>query len=385
MDFQIFAKPIGPRCNLNCSYCYYTGKNNLYEDSPVHLMDDDLLEQYIIRHIQASGSDEVMFSWHGGEPLLAGIDFYKKAINLQRKHLPRGMHLMNGIQTNGTLLNMNWCKFLARENFLTGISIDGPAHLHNSFRMDHRGEGTFDKVMRGYKLLQQYGITSEILCVVHSQNVHHPLEIYNFFKSLGVRFITFIPLVERMPGTATGVTPDSVPSEAFGHFLVSVFDEWIENDIGAIQVQIFEEALRPALNREHTLCIFKKECGRVPVVEHNGDYYACDHFVDDAHRFGNIRNKTITEMLNSPEQKAFGRLKSETLPAYCMQCQVKDMCNGECPKNRFLLTPDGEPGLNYLCSGYQVFFQYFEPFAMAVRQLSDKSGQETFPVNQENG
>jgi uncharacterized protein len=180
------------------------------------------------------------------------------------------------------------------------------------------------------------------------------------------------------------VTPDSVPSEAFGNFLVSVFDEWIENDIGVIQVQIFEEALRPAFNREHTLCIFKKECGRVPVVEHNGDFYACDHFVDDAHRFGNIRNTSIPELLDSPEQKAFGRRKSETLPAYCLQCQVKDMCNGECPKNRFLHTPDGEPGLNYLCSGYQVFFQYFEPFAMAVRQLSDKNGQETFPVNQNN-
>jgi uncharacterized protein len=198
MDFQIFAKPIGPRCNLNCSYCYYTGKSDLYEESPVLLMDDDLLEQYIVQHIRASGNDEVMFSWHGGEPLLAGIDFYKKAINLQRKYLPPGCRLINGIQTNGTLLDEEWCEFLARENFLTGISIDGPAHLHNSFRMDHRGEETFEKVIRGYKLLQQYGITSEILCVVHAQNVNHPLEVYNFFKSLGARFITFIPLVERL-------------------------------------------------------------------------------------------------------------------------------------------------------------------------------------------
>jgi len=377
MDFQIFIKPIGSACNLNCSYCYYSGKNNLYKSSPVHLMGEDLMEQYIVQHIEAAESDEVMFSWHGGEPLLAGIDFYKKALELQRKHLPNGCRLINGIQTNGTLLDEEWCSFLASENFLTGISIDGPARLHNFYRMDHSGEGTFEEVLQGYKMLQQFGITSEILCVVHSQNVNHPLEVYNFFKSIGARFITFIPLVERLPGSPTGVTPDSVPAEAFGNFLVSVFDEWIENDIGVIQVQIFEEALRPAFNRDHTLCIFKKECGRVPVVEHNGDFYACDHYVDNRHRIGNIRNKSIPQLLDSPEQKAFGRRKSETLPDYCLQCQVKEMCNGECPKNRFIRTPDGEPGLNYLCSGYQIFFQYFKPFAMAVRQLSDKSDIET--------
>jgi uncharacterized protein len=283
MDFQIFIKPVGSACNLNCSYCYYTGKSNLYKNSPVHLMDEDLLEHYIIQHIEAAESDEIMFSWHGGEPMLAGIDFYKKALELQRKHLPQNCRLMNGIQTNGTLLDEDWCSFFASEKFLTGISIDGPAHLHNLYRKDHSGEGTFEEVMQGYKLLQQYGITSEILCVVHAHNVNHPLEVYSFFKSLGTKFITFIPLVERFPGSSTGVTPDSVPAEAFGNFLVSVFDEWIENDIGVIQVQIFEEALRPAFNRDHTLCIFKKECGRVPVVEHNGDFYACDHYVDVAH------------------------------------------------------------------------------------------------------
>jgi uncharacterized protein len=383
MDFQIFVKPVGSACNINCSYCYYTGKNNLYKNTPVHLMDWNMLEQYIAQHIEAAGGNEVMFSWHGGEPLLAGIDFYKKALELQRKHLPSGCRLINGIQTNGTLLDEEWCRFLASENFMAGISIDGPAHLHNFYRKDYRGEGTFDEVIQGYKLLQQYGITSEILCVVNLCNVNYPLEVYSFFKNLGAKFITFIPLVERLPGSPTGVTSDSVPAEAFGHFLVSVFDEWIENDIGVVQVQIFEEALRPAFNREHTLCIFKKECGRVPVVEHNGDFYACDHYVDQAHKYGNIRNQTLSELLGAPEQTAFGRLKFESLPGYCLQCQVKEMCNGECPKNRFMQTPDGEPGLNYLCSGYQLFFRYFEPFAMAVRQLSDKSDMEIINRNKQ--
>ena len=393
MDFQIFVKPAGAACNLQCSYCYYSCNTVSYGKTGIAIMNEELLEQYMMQHINAIDGNEVMFSWHGGEPLLAGIDFYKRAVELQKKHLPQGFRLINGIQTNGTLLNDEWARFLSREKFLAGISIDGPGELHNSYRKSHTGEGSFEKVMRGYRLLQKYGITCEVLCVVHSLNVKHPLEVYRFFKNIGAKFITFLPLVERKEGTLAGVTSRSVPAEAFGHFLVSVFDEWAEHDIGVIQVQVFEEAMRPALGRGHTLCIFKEDCGRVPVVEHDGNFYACDHYVDDEHLQGNISNSGVSALLDSAEQISFGQLKSKTLPNKCHQCEVLDMCNGECPKNRFIYTEDGEHGLNYLCDGYQIFFNYFKPFAQAVKQLIDinktdddsENKEKAFRDNEHNG
>jgi uncharacterized protein len=369
-EFQIFAKPAGPRCNLNCSYCYYQEKKDLYPGIDHFRMKNYVLEQYIIQHIEATTEDTVFFSWHGGEPILAGIEFYKLVVALQKKHLPPGKLLLNGIQTNGSLLDKEWCNFLAEKNFIVGLSLDGPETLHDFHRKDKSGRGSFNQALKGFQCLRDHGITPEILCVVNAQNSGYPQEVYNFIKGLGVSFMTFLPLVNKLPGSETGVTPDSVPAEAFGRFLIAVFDAWVENDIGNIQVQIFEETIRTAFLPEHTLCIFKVNCGGVPVIEHNGDFYSCDHYVDKEHLIGNIRNKTITSCLESPEQQAFGKAKSLTLPRYCRECPVRSMCNGECPKNRFIKTLDGEIGLNYLCKGYRLFFEHCRPFVENIRQLA---------------
>ena len=368
-DFQIFVKPVGAVCNLGCTYCYYLGKKDLYASSGSLRMSDDILERYIKQHIEASSDDTIFFSWHGGEPLLAGIDFYKKAVSIQKKNLPSGRKVLNGIQTNGTLLDEEWCHFLKSENFIIGISIDGPPDLHNKHRITPAGDHTSERVLRGYELLKKFKITSEILCVVNSANSLHPLEVYNFFRQLGTEYLSFLPLVERDPSGEAGVSDSSVRPEDFGRFLSVIFDEWAGHDIGKIKVQIFEEALRPAFNQDHTLCIFKTDCGGVPVLEHNGDFFSCDHFVDHVHMIGNILQKPVSEMLDDPQQKRFGKAKSQTLPRYCLQCDVLSMCNGECPKNRFITTPDGQSGLNYLCSGYKLFFNHCKPFISVLREI----------------
>ena len=373
-EFQIFAKPVGAVCNLRCSYCYYLCKKDQYPEKGSPLMSDELLEKYIIQHLEATTDEIIMFSWHGGEPTLAGLNFYRKAIALQKKHNTGGRRIVNGIQTNGTLLDENWCRFLSDENFLVGISMDGPEEFHNRHRFDGNGRGSFTGVIRGYELLMRYGITTEILCVMNSQNVNHPLIIYDFFKKLNAKYITFLPLVERDPHSAAGVSIDSVPAEKFGVFLSGIFDQWVEKDIGRIKIQIFEEASRRAFNQEHTLCIFKVNCGGVPVVEYNGDFYSCDHYVNKEHLIGNINFGSLSEFLESEKQQSFGRAKSNTLPGYCRECNVLDMCNGECPKNRFILTPDGEPGLNYLCSGYKIFFEHCQPFIQTLRAAWLKKG-----------
>ena len=365
-EFQIFAKPVGAECNLRCKYCYYLKKKVLYPGIRSFLMSDEILEKYIVQHIEASTEETINFSWHGGEPLLAGIELFKKIIALQKKHNPYGRTIVNGIQTNGTLIDENWVSFLAEEKLLIGISIDGPGDLHNKFRTTSDNKPVLHQVLRGYELLVSYKIVSEILCVVNSYNVKFPLVVYNFFKQLGAKYITFLPLVERRPGTRSGVSRASVPAKEFGLFLTSVFDEWVERDIGEIKIQIFEEAARTAFNQEHTLCIFKVNCGGVPVVEHNGDFYSCDHYVDRDHLIGNINKGSIAGFLDSEKQLAFGRAKSQTLPRYCLECEVRPMCNGECPKNRFVNTPDGETGLNYLCSGYKTFFNHCRPFVETI-------------------
>lgn len=365
-EFQIFVKPVGPVCNLNCSYCYYLPVKSLFPEKDNFLMNDEILEKYIIQHIQASTENVITFSWHGGEPLLAGIDFFRRLIGLQHKHQKSGSIIINGIQTNGTLLDEEWCHFLASEKFIVGMSIDGPGEMHNSHRRTRSNGNSLQSVIKGYELLKKHGITPEILCVVNSDNVKYPLIIYNFFKELGAKYMTFLPLVELQPGTSSEVSSLSVPSGEFGNFLVAVFDEWVENDIGEIKIQIFEEAARTAFNQEHTLCIFKENCGGVPVVEHTGNFYSCDHYVNSEHFLGNITDHSLTYFLDSEKQKAFGRAKSLTLPKYCIGCEVRAMCNGECPKNRFITSPDGEPGLNYLCSGYKYFFNHCRPFVEAI-------------------
>lgn len=370
-EFQVFFKPIGPRCNLNCSYCYYLEKSELFQDG-VSVMNDHLLELCIRQQIDATTEQVITFSWHGGEPLLAGLDFYRKAAAFQKKYCPPGKKILNGIQTNGTLLSDEWCRFLSDERFIVGISIDGPEDLHDKFRKTKDGKGTFTKVLKGFDLLIMHGIEPEILCVVNSVNSHHPLAIYDFFRHLGISYITFIPLVEKIDPHMS-VSDRSVNPEVFGKFLCNIFDAWLARDVGKIRIQIFEEALRTAFNQDHTLCIFKKNCGGVPVIEHNGNFYSCDHFVTPEYNIGNINSSPIDEMLDSKQQTAFGRLKSETLPAYCRKCEVIEMCNGECPKNRFTSTNDGETGLNYLCAGYRKFFNHCTPFIDTVKRITGKS------------
>jgi uncharacterized protein len=364
-EFQVFLKPSGALCNLDCSYCYYHGKTWLSDDGKQDRMDYDLLELYIRQHIEASTEPVISFSWHGGEPLLAGLDFYRTAIALQKKWKPAGRTIVNGIQTNGTLLDESWARFFAEENFGLGISMDGPEDLHDLYRKNMDGKGSFHKVLHGYDLALLHGIDPEILCVLNADNVKHPLPVYRYFKKLGARTMTFLPLVEQRISENGLVSSRSVQPEEFGTFLFKVFDEWIEEDIGKVKIQVFEEALRSAFNQEHTLCIFKPVCGGVPVVEHNGDFYSCDHYVDDSHRIGNIREVSLKELLGNARQKTFG-LSKLSLPQFCLDCEVHNMCNGECPKNRFIHSPTGEPGLNYLCAGYKKFFTHCLPFVEAV-------------------
>lgn len=364
-EFQVFAKPVGAICNLDCHYCYYLEKKQLYPKKSLR-MTDEILEKYIIQQIEATTENIINFTWHGGEPTIFGLDSFRKIVQLQKKYKPKDKEIVNGIQTNGTLLDEKWCEFFASEKFMVGISIDGPGKLHNHFRLSNDKKTTFEQTILGYQQLQRFQVHTEILCVVNARNVQHPQEIYDFFKQLDAKYITFLPLVEREPESDLGVTPESVPSEAFGNFLCIVFDEWAEKDIGRIKIQIVEEVTRTAFNQEHTLCIFKKRCGGVPVLEHNGDFYSCDHYVNPNHCLGNINNKTLKEFLDSAEQKAFGQVKLDTLPQFCRNCEVLGMCNGECPKNRFIHTPDGEEGLNYLCQGYKKFFMHCRPFVNEV-------------------
>jgi len=367
-EFQLFVKPVGALCNLGCAYCYYLEKQDLYTDKEPQ-MSDVLLEKYIIQHLETATEDPVLFSWHGGEPTLTGIEFYRKAVEIQRKYNPHNKKIINGIQTNGINLNDEWCRFLADENFLVGISIDGPEAIHNKYRQTKSGETTFQKVMNGYRLLKKYEINSEILCVINAFNVHQPLEVYRFFKSLDAKYISFLPLVDRDLNSKTGVSPDSVPAKAFGDFMVAIFDEWQEHDIGNIRIQLLEEAFRSAFHQDHTLCIFKRTCGGVPVLERNGDLYSCDHFVNQEHLIGNINHLHLSKLLDHPKQVAFGEAKFNTLPRYCLKCKVLTMCHGECPKNRFIQSPDGEKGLNYLCEGYKRFFNHCSPFVKTIADL----------------
>lgn len=325
-------------------------------------MPDTILEKYIVQLIEATTEKNNFFSWHGGEPTLAGLDFFRKTVIIQKKHSPAGSQIINGIQTNATLLNDEWCKFFADEGFFAGVSIDGPEELHNKFRVSKSNMGSFKNTIHGYELLRKYNVPTELLTVVNSENVDYPFEVYRFLKELGSEYLAFLPLVERNCSSDSEASNISVKAEDFGSFLITIFDEWLAEDIGRIKIQIIEEAARTAFNQEHTLCIFKRICGGVPVIEHNGDFYSCDHYVDREHFIGSINDLSLSEMLDSDEQQSFGLAKLNTLPMYCLDCEVREMCNGECPKNRFIKTPTGEPGLNYLCSGYRKFFNHISPF-----------------------
>lgn len=366
-DFQIFVKPVGAVCNLACSYCYYLDKQRIYQEETIFRMSDEVLEAYITQHIQISSGPDIFFSWHGGEPTLAGKKFFQRVVQLQQKHATADFRIINGIQTNGTHLTPDWCQFLKDHDFIVGISLDGPENFHSTHRFRKGGQSCFEEVLRGYQLLKQFEIPCEILCVVSAENVVHPLEVYHFFKQLNAEYLTFLPLVELQSGKK--VSERSVPAKTFGLFLCTIFDEWKANDIGTIKIQIFEEALRSAFHLEHSLCIFKKTCGRVPVVEYNGDFYSCDHYVNAENLIGNIVTTSLDQLLENPKQQAFGRNKEDLLPEYCKKCEVLELCNGACPKDRFIDTPDGEPGLNYLCEGYRIFFNHCKPFIDLVAEI----------------
>jgi uncharacterized protein len=375
-EFQVFAKPIGSICNLGCSYCYYLRKEDLYPKGEPFAMPDDLLEEYIVQHIDASPGPVVTFSWHGGEPTILGLDYFRKIVTLQHKHQHSGCRIVNGIQTNGTLLDEDWCRFLAAERFAVGLSLDGPQALHDRCRVTKGQDPTHSQAMRGYKLLRQHRVYCDVLCVVHAENVRHPSQVYRFFKEIKVQFLGFLPLVEPQADTLSGVTNRTVPAEAFGDFLTAIFDEWMSTDIGKVKVQIFEEAAGTALGQDHTLCIFRRTCGDVPVIEHNGDFFSCDHFVDREHLFGNIRETPLVRLIESPAQRAFGQTKQDTLPRYCRACPVLAMCNGGCPKDRIIRTPDGEAGLNFLCAGYRRFFTHCRPFVEELAGLRQRQALE---------
>ena len=365
-SFQVFAKPAGAACNLACRYCYYLDKGPAGPEAAAARMPDDLLEAYVAQHISASPDEIIRFSWHGGEPTVLGLEFFRRVAAIQRRLRPPGRSIANGLQTNGTLLDDEWGRFLAAEGFSVGLSLDGPRALHDHHRRTRGGRPTFDRAMRGLAVLGRHGVPTDILCVVGAHNAGRPLDVYGFFREIGAAHVTFLPLVERPPGTAGGAGPDSVAPEAWGSFLGAVFDEWVARDIGRVKVQIFEEAARTAFGQEHSLCLFRPVCGDIPVLERNGDVFACDHYVDEAHRLGNIRDKPLVDLVESPALRAFGLAKRDRLPAFCRSCEVLDMCHGECPRNRFVTAPDGEPGLNYLCAGYKRFFTHVRPFVAAV-------------------
>jgi uncharacterized protein len=391
-QFQIFAKPAGAACNFSCSYCYYLKKGKLYEGKGPPRMSDDLLERYIIQHIEASPDATITFSWHGGEPTILGLDCFRKIVALEKENCPAGKTIENGIQTNGFLLDEEWCRFFFRERFRVGLSLDGPAPMHDCYRTTKAREATHVRVMQSFELLRRYQVPCDLLCVVHNRNVQNPLEVYRFLKGIGGRFIGFLPVVEPRMDAPLGVSPQSVSAEDYGNFLCTIFDEWKRRDVGSVMVQIFEEAARAAQGLEHSLCIFRKICGDIPVIEHNGDFYSCDHFVDRDHLLGNVCAATLGELLESPAQLAFGMAKRATLPRYCLECPVLATCNGGCPKDRFVKTPDGEPGLNYLCAGLRRFFIYSRPHLAQlafqgsnnsapdqIRETIQEFGKRTFP------
>ncbi len=362
-EFQIFAKPGSRFCNFGCGYCYYLGKADELTASPPR-MSDEMLETYIVQHLEAHPGQRVGFSWHGGEPTLLGLDFFRRVVSLQKRHLAPGRRATNGLQTNAALLDDEWCRFLAAESFSVGVSLDGPARLHDLVRRTKAGEPSHHLTIRGWELLGRHGVTREILCVVGAHNVEHSLEVYRFLKDIGAGHVGFLPLV--IPSPDGGVDAMSTPAKAFGEFLRDVFDEWAARDIGRVKVQIFEEAARVAFGQDHSLCVCRPTCGDIPVVESNGDVYSCDHFVDAGHLLGNIGRRHLAELIDDPAQRAFGRAKRDSLPRACRQCEVRDMCHGGCPKDRFLDDPAGEGRLNYLCAGYRLFFGHCRPFVEAV-------------------
>lgn len=372
--FHVLAKPTGAICNLDCKYCFFLSKEMLYPGSRFR-MADVLLEEYIKQMIESQHIPEVTISWQGGEPTLMGLDFFKRSIELEKKYQKPGTSISNTMQTNGILINDEWCEFFKQNNFLIGLSIDGTKELHDFYRVDKGGHGTFDKVVNAARLMQKHEVDFNLLTTVHAHNADHPLEIYRFFRDeLKSRHIQFIPIVER--DNATGfqegnkVTDRSVSAQQWGNFLITIFDEWVRRDVGEVYVQMFDAALASWYGENPAMCIFGEKCGKALAMEHNGDLYSCDHFVEPKYLLGNIMENSMVDLISSEKQVKFGNDKLDTLPKYCLECKVRFACHGECPKNRFIETPDGEPGLNYLCEGYKAFFMHIDmPMKFMAQKL----------------
>ena len=376
----VMLKPASAHCNLACKYCYYLEKNKLYPTAQRHLMSDEMLEQFTREYIEAQTMSQVLFTWHGGEPLLRSIDFYRKALSLQQKYAG-GRRIDNVIQTNGTLLTDEWCEFFAQNHWLVGISIDGPQPDHDHYRLTAAGKPSWKKVMQGIKLLKKHGVEWNAMAVVNAYNVNHPLEFYRFFKENGCQFLQFTPIVERLTRHEDGRTlasladkneiplsEASVAPEQWGYFLCAIFDEWVRKDVGKIFVEIFDCTLANWMGISPGICAYSKECGHAGVMEHNGDVYSCDHFVFPEYKLGNIRDHSLIDMLYGEQQQEFSRLKHSSLPRQCKECDMEFACHGECPKNRFMKDKYGDSGLNYLCPGYYHYYQHVAPYMDYMKQ-----------------
>ena len=389
--FHVLAKPTGAICNLDCKYCFFLSKEMLYPGDRFR-MADDLLETYIRQLLESQPGPEISVAWQGGEPTLMGLPFFRRAMAVVEAYRRPGMRIEHTIQTNGTELTAEWCQFFRENRFLVGLSLDGPREMHDRYRVDKGGRPTFERVLAAARLMQTHSVDFNILTTVNAGNVGHPLEVYRFLRDeVGTKHIQFIPIVERVTPVLLAVansgwgargsnprplylqegdlvTDRSVQPDAWGRFLSQIFDEWLKRDVGTVFVQMFDAALASWVGAPAGMCIFAENCGNAVALEHNGDLYSCDHFVEPKHLLGNIRKVHMLELVDSDQQRAFGSAKSNTLPAYCRQCKVRFACNGECPKNRFISTPEGEPGLNYLCAGYKAFFTHID---RPMRMMAD--------------
>lgn len=385
---HVLAKPVGPICDIRCDYCFYLEKRALFDDREQYRMSDEVLEAYIRQYVESQPTPVVEFVWHGGEPTLLGVDFFRKVVEFQRPFLG-SKEIRNNLQTNGVRLDDAWCEFFKTNDFFIGVSLDGPKAVHDRYRRDKRGQGTFDRVMRGIGLLQKHGVAFNVLACVGRETAAHPLEVYRFFKDSGIEYIQFTPIIERLPDAPseamglslapparleepesnTRVTPWTVEPEAYGDFLIAIYEEWVRKDVGKTFVMNFEWALTAWLGEPSPVCIFSRQCGRAVALEHDGSVFACDHYVYPAYRLGNVLFDNLGEMVESSVAGGFGPHKEQTLPRCCRECDVLEACWGGCPKHRFALSPDGEPGLHYLCAGYKKFFRHIRKYLRAMTQL----------------
>lgn len=385
---HVLAKPIGPVCDIACDYCFYLEKRGLFPDGEQFKMSDEVLARYIEQYVAAQSTPVVEFVWHGGEPTLLGVEFFRRVVALQAPYREQ-REIRNVLQTNGMRLDDEWCRFFKENDFFIGVSLDGPKEIHDRYRKDRHGQGTFDRVMTAVRMLQKHGVEFNALACVGRETAHHPLEVYRFFKEAGIHFIQFTPIIEREPDNDTKairlwlarpsalkqlepntrVTPWTVEPEAYGDFLIAIYEEWVRKDVGSTFVMNFEWALTAWVGESSPVCIFSRRCGRAVAIEHDGSVFACDHYVYPEYKLGNVLNDGLRDMVEQSVANGFGPHKETTLPKYCLECEVKEACWGGCPKHRFATTPEGEPGLHYLCGGYKKFFKHIRKYLRAMSTL----------------